>query len=79
MKKFWLIFAGEQMKATGKTLANLDEDRSGADDVIGGVMDAGGRALVALALGNTDGFSGYLRQIRDGIDSYLGADEAPGV
>jgi hypothetical protein len=72
MNKFWFAFAGDQVRSIGKTLRRLDIDEKGEDDVIGTLMDSGGRALVAFGTGNVNDFKSYLKLAADGIYSYLG-------
>lgn len=72
MKKFYFSLGGNQMRATGKTLKDIDTDNTGAEDIAGVFLDTGGRAFVAYAKGDLENWQGYLKMVADGIYAYLG-------
>jgi hypothetical protein len=66
-QKFWYSMAGNQMRANGKMLEDMDDNKTGADDIAGLMLDNGGRAMLAYLKGDLKGWQSYLKLVADGI------------
>lgn len=72
MSNFYFLLFGNQAKALGKTLRDLDADNKGFEDVAGNVAEQTGQAMIAFGRGDMKGHKGFMKAAADGIYTYLG-------
>jgi len=81
MKKqilFMILVA--QLQAFGTAIANLDEDKTGADDMIGRiVLPSGARVLDLSAKGKLKEADAVIDSVIDGLCEYRGREIPPPV
>lgn len=74
-KTFVLQMASAQMQVAGTMLQAQDVDSVGTDDVIGKVLNSGGKAVGALGQGDIQTVDESLRLVADSIYDYLGLEQ----
>lgn len=70
-KKVIMIIGGGQLKGLGASIKAVDQDNVGADDLVGGILNAAGTVLISLALGNVASQVKAVTMIRDVADEWL--------